>query len=134
VTDLRLRGKAFLLDFVCGLFVPSVVAQAVAGRVLISGVPISSEVVAGAFVVLSALIYWILVPYVSKGQTMGKWFFGVRIVSSVSEDLSICQLIVRTICYAITALEVAKTHRFETKEQGVLLHDARSRTRVILAH
>jgi len=130
-TSLRRRGKAFLVDFVCGLLVPSVVAQAFAGQAMPRDAPIGPEVVGGLFVLLFAATYWVVVPYVCGGQTIGKRAFGLRIVSCVSEKPSLWQLVLRTLCYVTTAIGAVQTLRPGSGLTCPLPHDVRARTRVV---
>jgi uncharacterized RDD family membrane protein YckC len=131
MVDLRQRGKAFLVDFLCGLLVPSVVAQAFAGQLMSDDAPISSEIVGGLFMLLFFITYWIVVPYASGGQTIGKRIFGLRIVSCTSERLSLRQLAVRTLCYAVTAIKVAQMRSIDSETSELLPHDVRARTQVV---
>jgi uncharacterized RDD family membrane protein YckC len=129
--SLQLRGKAFFVDFFCGLLVPSVAAQAFAGQAMPGDAPIGPEVVGGLFVLLFVATYWVVVPYVCGGQTMGKRVFGLRIVSCVSEKPSLWQLALRTLCYVRTAVGAVQTLSSGSGLTGPLPHDVRARTRVV---
>lgn len=126
------RAKAFLVDFMCGILIPSVIVQAFVGQLMPDDASVSSEIVAGFFIFLFFVTYWIVVPYVSNGQTIGKWIFGLRIVSCTSERLSFWQLMVRTLGYVVSAMKFVQMRSGDFDSSGTLSHDIRARTQVII--
>lgn len=47
---------------------------------------------------ISLLLYFPLMTYFNKGQTLGKVLTGIRVISLTSEELSLSQVITREVC------------------------------------
>jgi len=125
------RLKAFGFDFIFGFLLPSIVIQVLISELASDSIADIEELISGLLIIPVLFCYWILSPYVSKGQTIGKWLFGIRIVSSNSEELTLRQLITRTCAYINTAMVFVKTRKLATNRQELLVHDVRADTQVV---
>jgi uncharacterized RDD family membrane protein YckC len=51
---------------------------------------------------LAAMLYYVVVNYLSNGRSLGKWITGTRIVSLVHERLGIWQCVERVLGYGVS--------------------------------
>lgn len=73
---------------------------------------IDTLVRAGMFYALFLLSYYMIVPMFIKGQTIGKWFFKIKVVSDDGKDVdykvlffreAICRILLRTLSMGISS-------------------------------
>ncbi len=51
------------------------------------------------------ILYWGLLTYFTNGRTPGKWFAGIRVVSTTHDRIRLWQSIERALGYSVSALE-----------------------------
>jgi uncharacterized RDD family membrane protein YckC len=134
ISDLKIaesatRVKALLLDFLFGFFLPSAFLQ------VIFSVSFKDQGTAnflsGFAILLTMLIYWVLTPYFSNGQTLGKSLLRLRIIDLSGRRLGMAQLLKRNLAYVITVINSVKRGKLVFDENGLLDHDRACNTTVI---
>lgn len=80
---------------------------------MISTVMVFSFVKAGMFYALFLLFYYMVIPIFLKGQTIGKWFFKIKVVSDENKDVdykilffreAICRILVRSLSMGMSSV------------------------------
>lgn len=123
------RVKAWLLDLLFGFFLPSTFLQVIFSMSFTDQQ--SANSLSGFAILLTILIYWVLAPYFSNGQTLGKCLLHLRIIDLAGKRLALGQLLKRNIFYIVTAITTVKRGRLVFDENRLLDHDRASNTTVI---
>ena len=129
IAPINIRIKAWLLDFFLGFVVISIFWQIILSEIFSKNPYV--EILSGALIFFTMIIYWILTPYYSKGQTLGKFIFHIRVVDISNKHLSILQIMKRNFAYTITILNSIKMGRLGIDAIGKLDHDRIAHTVVI---
>lgn len=123
IASVNCRVKAWLIDFFLGFVVISVFWQVIF---------FEYNFLSGILIILTIFIYWIMVPYFSKGKTIGKLIFHIRIVDVTGKNLSISQILQRHMAYLITILNFIKKGKIPFDENSNFDHDRIAQTIVII--
>ena len=124
------RVKAFLLDFFIGYFCNSIFFVIIISMFMEKKSSIA-EFLSGIIITVTMFIYWIFIPYLSNGQTLGKYILNIKIVDKSRNRLSIIQLIKRTIGYILTFFKIIKKLNFKFDKIIEFEHERISNTNVI---
>jgi len=129
IANLNIRTKAWLLDFFLGFVVISVFWQIILSEIFRNETVY--DILSGILILVTMIIYWILTPYYSKGQTFGKFIFHLRVVDKSNKPLSIKQILKRTLAYLVTILNSMKKGKLLVDDYGNLDHDRIANTLVV---
>ena len=124
------RIKVGLLDFLVGFVVPSVFWQIIFSEILES-LGSLGEIFSGMAILGTIFVYWVLVPYYSKGQSLGKFLFHIRVIDISGNRLLIRQLIKRALAYFATIRHSIMKAEVVVDQNGRMEHDHLSNTAVI---
>lgn len=80
---------------------------------------------------LAAMLYYVLVNYLSNGKSLGKLIAGTRIVSLVHERLGIWQCVERVLGYGVSLGEVIGFLQFFWSPNRMCVHDRIAETIVV---
>lgn len=134
LASFRSRALAFLLDTVLVLIVltlPS--AWALTQRVDKGPLTLSFEF-GGLVSVVLAVTYFGLGTYLGKGRTIGKYLFGIRVVSLLHSHMSLWHSFERALGYAASSLEAGfGFFQFFTHPNRQTVHDRIAETIVVVS-
>ena len=80
---------------------------------------------------LVAMLYYVVVNYLTNGKSLGKWASGTRVVSLVHEHLGIWQCIERVLGYGVSIGEGIGFLQFFWSPNRMCVHDRIAETIVI---
>jgi uncharacterized RDD family membrane protein YckC len=133
------RAIAFLLDVtaICcalGLTILAVVAGLAGSSVASDDLTMGQVLLLSLVFVLSVLVippfyFTFLTCY--EGQTLGKWFMGIRAVDSEGRPMSALRAFFRFNCYVLSALPFLAGFLLALVAPGRSLHDLLAGTRVM---
>ncbi len=124
---LNIRKKAWLFDFILGSFIQSLFFY----NLLLETLKVGNEITTGLIAFLGIFIYWVIIPFLNNGKTIGMFLFRLKIVDISGAKLSVLQLLKRHLGYLITFINYCEKNRLDTDENGCLYHDRISNTYVI---
>ncbi|MFT3957093.1 MAG: GNAT family N-acetyltransferase [Piscinibacter sp.] len=134
LASFRSRALAFLLDaalVVLLLALPSAWAMTQEWR---TGPLTLSFEFGGLVSVVLAVSYFGLSTYLGKGRTIGKYVFGIRVVSLVHSHMSLWHCIERALGYAASSLEAGfGFFQFFTHPNQQTVHDRIAETIVVVS-
>jgi uncharacterized RDD family membrane protein YckC len=128
------RAFAFLLDLTalfCALGL--IVVAVLAGASVADDLTIGQILFLGLVVVLAALLvppFYFTFLTCDQGQTLGKWFMGIRAVDREGGPMSALQAFFRCCCYLLSALPFLAGFFVALVAPGRSLHDLLAGTRV----
>ena len=131
IAPLSLRIKAWLLDFFVGYVITGVFLLIIVSVLIEKSVPII-ELLSSFLIVVTMFVYWILTPYLSNGQTLGKYVFHLKIIDISGKRLSIRQLIKRTFGSIFPMITYLRKMKFDFNDDIPLEHDRLASTRVVI--
>lgn len=134
LASFRSRALAFFADVALVVFLlalPGVWANLQGPR---TGLLTLSFQFGGLASVVLAVTYFGLSTYLGKGRTIGKYLFGIRVVSLIHSQLSLWHSIERALGYAASSLEAGfGFFQFFTHPNRQTVHDRIAETIVIVS-